>query len=102
MGVPVVSRMADGSGYWTARMGFSYLKRVGLECLAATTDRQYVVKAVALAQNLPALAKIRGSMRARMTTPGGLCDTKAYMRGVEQAYRWMWQQWCDTKIKDQK
>jgi predicted O-linked N-acetylglucosamine transferase (SPINDLY family) len=103
MGVPVVSRMADGSsGYWTGRMGFSHLTRVGLECLAAMTDRQYVVKAVALAQNLPALAKIRGSMRARMTAPGGLCDAKAYMLGVEQAYRRMWQPWCDTKIKDQR
>ena len=109
MGVPVVSRTADGPAYWPARMGFSYLKRVGLECLAATTDRQYVVKAVALAQGLPALARIRASLRARMTVPGGLCDAKAYMQGVEAAYRRIWTGWCDgqagnkeSEIKNQQ
>jgi protein O-GlcNAc transferase len=97
MGVPVVSRVDRGAGYWTRRMGFSYLSRVGLECLAAATDHQYVLKALALARNLPALAKIRASLRARMTAPGGLCDAKTYMAGVEHAYRQMWRQWCRKK-----
>jgi protein O-GlcNAc transferase len=101
MGVPVVSRVAAGSGYWTGRMGLSHLTRVGLECLAGTTNRHYVIKALALTRNLPALAKIRQSLRARMSAPGGLCDGKAYMQGVEQAYRGMWKEWC-AKTRSKK
>jgi protein O-GlcNAc transferase len=95
----VVSRRADGLGYWVGRMGFSHLARVGLECLAAATDHQYVVKALALARNLSALAKIRASLRARMSAPGGLCDAKTYMAGVEHACRQMWRQWCERRQK---
>ncbi len=101
MGVPVVSRVAAGSGYWPARMGRSYLQRVGLECLAATTDRDYVLKTLALAQNLDALDKIRQSLRARMTAQGGLCDAKAYMAAVESAYRLIWKDWCIQRRKAQ-
>jgi protein O-GlcNAc transferase len=99
MGVPVVSRVAEGSGYWPGRTGLSHLQRVGLEYFAATTDRDYVAKALALARNLSALAKIRRSLRSRMTAPGGLCDAKSYMAGVESAYRQMWRQWCEKRQK---
>jgi len=102
MGLPVISRVGETRGYWYTRMGQAMLRRVGLEVLAASSDRQYVVKAVALARSLPALAQIRASMRARMTAPGGLCDARAFMQGVERAYRWMWRRWCDQKIRDPK
>jgi predicted O-linked N-acetylglucosamine transferase (SPINDLY family) len=101
MGVPVVSRVAERAGYWPSRTGLSHLQRVGLEYFAATTDRDYVAKALALAQNLPALAKIRQSLRARMTAQGGLCDAKAYMAAVESAYRQIWKEWCMQKQRQE-
>jgi protein O-GlcNAc transferase len=102
MGLPVISRVGEPRGYWYTRMGYAVLRRVGLEILAASSDRQYVVKAVALAQNLTALAKIRASLRARMTAPGGLGDAGAHMQGVERAYRWMWRQWCEGRHQKQQ
>jgi len=90
MGVPVVSLVGLCHA---SRVGLSILTRVGLEFFAASTRPEYVAKAAALAANLPALAQIRASMRARIAT-SGLCHARAFARTVEHAYRRMWHQWC--------
>ncbi len=90
MGVPVVSLIGE---HHASRVGFSILSQVGLEFFAVSTPQDYVAKATALAQNLEALVKIRGSMRQRMTE-SALCDTKAFAAHVEVAYRKMWHRWC--------
>ena len=92
MGVPVVSLIGRCHA---SRVGLSILSRVGLEFFAASTPQEYVAKATALASNLPALAQIRSSMRARIAT-SGLCYAKGFASQAEAAYRQMWRRWCQS------
>ena len=97
MGVPAISLV--GKQGFLSRMGLSILSRIGLEFFAVSTPAEYVAKATALAQNLPALAKIRASMRQRMEC-SPLRDAKAFARGLEGAYRMMWRRWCRSQGVD--
>jgi len=91
MGVPPVSLVGKNS--LLSRSGLSILTRVGLEFFAASTPDEFVSKTTALSRNLPALAKIRASLRQRMNL-SSLCDAKGYAESVEDAYRKMWYRWC--------
>jgi len=102
MGAPIVSLVGKNS--LLSRTGLSVLSRVGLEFFAAATPQEFVAKAVAFSQNVEALARIRASLRQRMTA-SSLCDTKGYAASVEAAYRKMWYRWCRSKgvdIPDEK
>ena len=90
MGVPVISLVGECHA---SRVGLSILTRLGLEFFAASTPQEYVAKATALATNLPALARIRRTMRARIAS-SGLCHAKGFARQIEAAYRKMWYRWC--------
>jgi len=90
MGVPTVSLVGECHA---SRVGLTILTRLGLEFFAAATPREYAAKAIALATNLPALARIRSSLRARIAT-SGLCHAKGFAAQVESAYRQMWHRWC--------
>jgi predicted O-linked N-acetylglucosamine transferase (SPINDLY family) len=93
MGVPTISLAGKSS---VSRVGLSILSCVGLEFLATSTPDEYVAKAAALARNLNALAKMRASMRQRMTA-SSLCDAKTHAGSVEAAYRKMWNRWCRSR-----
>ncbi len=95
MGVPVISLVGDS---FASRLGLDLLKSVGLEFFAAETESEYLAKATALAQNHQSLAKIRYSMRERISA-SGLCDSKTFVLGVEKAYRRMWYRWCKEAPK---
>jgi predicted O-linked N-acetylglucosamine transferase (SPINDLY family) len=73
----------------------SLLSSVGLEVLAAHDDDAFVETAVALAQDLPALAAMRAGMRERMLG-STLTDGLACARSLEHAYREMWTGWCES------
>ena len=90
MGVPVISLVGECHA---SRVGLSILTRLGLEFFAASTPHEYVAKATALATNLPALARIRRTMRARIAS-SGLCYARGFARQIEAAYRRMWHKWC--------
>jgi len=90
MGVPVISLIGDRH---TSRVGLSILKQIGMEFFAASSEKEYVAKATALAANPDALSKIRASMRQRMIG-STLCDAKSFTKHVETAYREMWEKWC--------
>ena len=92
MGVPTVSLVGECH---PSRVGLSILTRLGLEFFAASTPREYVAKATALATNLPALAQIRRTMRARIAA-SGLCYAKGFAGQIEAAYRQMWHRWCQS------
>jgi len=96
MGVPVISLYDDSNGYFLSRAGLSILSRIGLEFFACSKPAEYVRKATALSLNPEALAKIRSSMRTRMTN-SALCDANAFAAGAEAAYRKMWNKWCRNK-----
>jgi predicted O-linked N-acetylglucosamine transferase (SPINDLY family) len=90
MGVPVVSlvgRTAVGRG------GASILANVGVPELIAPTPQQYVQIATDLARDLPRLAELRRTLRARMQA-SPLMDAARFARNVEAAYRQMWRGWC--------
>jgi predicted O-linked N-acetylglucosamine transferase (SPINDLY family) len=97
MGVPIVSLVGKNS--LLSRSGLSILSRIGLEFFAAENPNEFVTKATAIAQNLPALTKIRASLRNRMTV-SPLCDAKGYAENLEKAYRMMWHRWCESRGVD--
>jgi len=98
MGVPTISLTGDT---FASRLGLCMLKSVGLEFFAAQSKDEYIKKAVALAQKISSLAKIRASMRQRIQA-SLLCHPKAFAVGVEDAYRKMWHKWCKTQEESSK
>ena len=93
MGVPMVSLYGD---LYVSRMGLSILRSAGLGYFATPEPAAFVAKATALAHNTNALARIRASMRNRMTQHP-VCNAKAYAKAIEEAYREMWRQWCNRQ-----
>ena len=94
MGVPVVSLAGETA---VSRAGLSILTNVGLEELVATNTEQYVAIAAGLANDLPRLATLRSSLRARMKN-SPLMDGPRYARDVERAFEQMWRNWCESGV----
>lgn len=91
MGIPVIT--LAGSTH-AGRVGVSLLSQVGLaDCVAHSTE-DYVQRAVALAGDIAALARLRGTLRERVAT-SPLCSERAFTASVEEAYRVMWKKWCE-------
>jgi predicted O-linked N-acetylglucosamine transferase (SPINDLY family) len=90
MGVPVVTLEGER---WLGRMGYATLAPLGLGDLAAADRAGYVALASRLAADLPGLAALRQGLRRRVAD-SPLCDTPAYARAVEAAYREAWQRWA--------
>jgi protein O-GlcNAc transferase len=90
MGVPVVSR-SGRSGI--SRAGVSLLANAGLPQLAAPSWDEYVAIALRLASDLPALAGLRATLRARLAT-SPLLDAQGFTRDLEDLYRTAWRSWC--------
>jgi predicted O-linked N-acetylglucosamine transferase (SPINDLY family) len=91
MGVPLVSLCGHTA---VARAGFSLLSNLGLPELIARTPEDYVRIAAELAGDLPRLADLRATLRARMQA-SPLMDAPAFARDIEAAYRTMWRTWCE-------
>ena len=93
MGVPYVT-LADRPS--VGRIGSSVLQALGRPEWIAKTELEYVEKVVALASDLPALAKIRAGLRDEMHA-SPLMDEPAFARKFEGALREMFKKWCDTQ-----
>jgi predicted O-linked N-acetylglucosamine transferase (SPINDLY family) len=96
MGAPVLT--------WPGKMpvsraGLSLLTCVGLGEFAASSEDDYVRLAVDLAGNLPRLAELRSTLRARMQA-SPLMDAPRFARNVEAAYLSMWQRWTGGPSSD--
>lgn len=89
MGVPVITLVGK---LHFSRIGLSILTRIGLEFFAASTPKEYIAKAAALANNRQALENLRGSMRERMNS-SILRNSKKFASGLEAVYRKMWHRW---------
>ncbi len=89
MGVPTISRVG---GTCVGRAGLSQLFQLGLEQLTAATDRGFVEAAVALARNLPHLAELRRSLRARLER-SPLMDAQRFAANMETIYRAVWRRY---------
>ena len=93
MGVPVITLVGQMT---VSRAGLTLLTQLGLSAFAAHSPDQYVQKAVALAANVSALAKIRSRLRQRMLA-STLCDPSCHAHELEAAYRRMWQDYCRSQ-----
>jgi predicted O-linked N-acetylglucosamine transferase (SPINDLY family) len=93
MGVPVIALRGQRP---SGRMVASVLTALGLTDLIAATPEDYCRIAVRLAGDVPQLAELRSGLRQRMME-SPLCDGAVFTRGLEDAYRYMWQRWCDRR-----
>ena len=93
MCVPVASLAGETP---VSRAGLSQLSNLGLPELVAHSEDDYVSIAVELAGNLPRLADLRATLRARMQA-SPLMDAPRFARNVEAAYRSMWHAWCNEQ-----
>jgi predicted O-linked N-acetylglucosamine transferase (SPINDLY family) len=90
MGVPVVTLVGPTV---VGRAGLSQLTNLGLRDLVAETPEQCVTIACEAARDLDRLSSLRQTLRAKMQG-SPLMDATRFARGMEQAYRTMWQRWC--------
>ena len=92
MGVPVVALLGNGI---PSRVGGAIVSAAGLTDWVATSEDEYVEIAKRFAADPATLAKLRSSLRPSMAA-SPLGDSIQYCRAVEDAYRTMWQRWCQT------
>ncbi|HEY4030023.1 MAG TPA: tetratricopeptide repeat protein [Caulobacteraceae bacterium] len=91
MGVPVVTLPQDRIA---SRQTLAFLHGLGLDELAAESEDDYVRIAAALAADVARRAELRQTLRPRMAA-APMNDAKVFARGLEAAYRQMWQRWCE-------
>ena len=77
------------------KIGASILTTLGHPEWIATSEEEYVEKAVALASDPQKLSTIRQNLRAEMEA-SPLMDQKGFVREPERAYQAMWKKWCST------
>jgi predicted O-linked N-acetylglucosamine transferase (SPINDLY family) len=93
MGIPTLTLIGKTV---VGRAGWSQLCNLGLKDLAAETPEEFVELAVRLAGDLPRLGELRATLRQRMQQ-SPLMDGQRFARHMEQAYRQMWQRWCQGR-----
>jgi predicted O-linked N-acetylglucosamine transferase (SPINDLY family) len=95
MGVPIVTRVGDTC---VGRGGLSQLHQLGLTELAARTNEAFATIAVALGSDLPRLAALRASLRARMER-SALMDGTRFAQNIEAVYRTAWMQYALSSVR---
>ena len=93
MGVPYITLAGASS---RSRLGARLLSHVGHPELIATTPKEYVRRAVALAEDIARLQELRDGLRERMAR-SPFADGERLTRSVETAYRGMWTRYCDSE-----
>ena len=89
MGVPAVTLKARPP---LGRIGTTLMTNLGLADWAVDSEEAYIQKAVEAVSDPKALAKLRAGFRKRMKT-SPIMDEAAFARGVDAAYRTMWETW---------
>ena len=90
MGVPVLTLASRPP---VGRIGTSLMMNLGLPDWVAHSHAEYIAKAKALTQDVPALASLRAGMRQRLQA-SPIMDGVGFARGVEGSYRWMFEAWA--------
>ncbi len=96
MGLPFVTLAGRAS---VGRIGSAILHGVGHPEWIAQTEDDYVDRVLALASDLPALARTRATLRAQMQA-SVLMDETGFARKVEAAYGQMFARWADRTAPD--
>jgi len=92
MGVPFVTISGEDA---VSRVGESVLTAAAMRELVAKDTAEYVRKAVDAAGDVQRLAEWRKALRPRLTEWGNGGAT--FTAQLEQAYREMWQRWCEKQ-----
>jgi predicted O-linked N-acetylglucosamine transferase (SPINDLY family) len=92
MGVPTLTLAGETL---LARQGASLLSAAGLPEWIADDEAAYVAKAVALAGNVPALARLRASLRQQVLA-SPLFDAARFARNLEDA---LWRMWHARSVR---
>lgn len=92
MGVPFVT--LTGSNF-ISRLGVTILHNAGLDELIAANEKEYIQFAAGLALDPQRLRQMRDGLRERVSA-SPLMDMSRFTRHLEQAYRGMWERWCDS------
>jgi len=90
MGVPVITLAGKTA---VGRGGVSILSNLNLPEWIAESEDRYVQIATHLANDVPALSKLRSTLRQRMEQ-SVLMDAARFTRGMESAFRSAWLDWC--------
>jgi predicted O-linked N-acetylglucosamine transferase (SPINDLY family) len=94
MGVPVITLEGDSH---VSRVGISLLSQLGLEELIAKSKEAYIETAIYISKNIDYLVNLRSQLRQQMAA-SPLCDGSSFALRVEDAYRWMWEQYCQKSF----
>ncbi len=89
MGVPVITLIGRRHG---ARFGYSLLMNIQLAECCASSLREYIKRAVDLANNPARLKQLHQILRRRMQE-SPVMDQGLYMGDIETAYRKIWYHW---------
>jgi predicted O-linked N-acetylglucosamine transferase (SPINDLY family) len=95
MGVPVITMASDRP---VGRIGTSLMTNLGLPDWVATSEQEYVDKAVTMANEEALLAALRTGMRQRMKQ-SPVMDEAGFAKDVENAFEYIWMAWKNTRIK---
>lgn len=90
MGVPVLTAPGRRPA---SRSAASVLTTVGMPDWIMRDMDAYVERAISLSRETTLLAELRSSLRARLQA-SPLMDDRGFTRGLEAAYRRMWENWC--------
>lgn len=89
MGVPALTLASRPP---VGRIGASLMINLGLPEWVAASEEEYIAKASIFAENPKVLEELRAGMRERMKS-SPLMDGPGFARGVEAAYREMFEKW---------
>jgi protein O-GlcNAc transferase len=93
MGVPVIT-LAGGTP--PGRVGVTHARNLNMPQLVAGSEEDFAKVAAKLAADLPALDRIRQSLRTQMEN-SPLMDGAGFAKKMEQAYQRVWAKWCEGK-----
>ena len=90
MGCPVVAKLGNSVA---ARTAGGVLAAIGLPDWVASDDEAYVALAAAKAQDVSALASLRGGLRSLIAASASGSPDR-YADAIDAAYRKVWRAWC--------
>lgn len=93
MGTPVLT--LEGKTY-AARQGKAILRQIGMNDWVATSEKEYLDKAVHFAFHPDQLSILRKELRARLAQ-STICDSAGYAKAWEELVRGAWRNWCATR-----
>ncbi|MCS6468299.1 glycosyltransferase, partial [Burkholderia thailandensis] len=72
----------------------TWMAHVGLDAFVAENVDDFVAKGIALASDIPTLARLRGELRERCTRSAAF-QPERVAQDVSDAFRIMWRRWRD-------